>query len=123
MLPLLFALVDRRALVAHVVRRERADRHPLDIATRRRQVAQLAIGVLGVLVITGEYSTGMIRATLGAVPQRLPVLWAKVGVFAVVSFVLALAVGADRVLRQPGDPERGITSCRSRFSQGALPAR
>jgi len=38
--------------------------------------------VLGVLVITGEYSTGMIRASFIAVPKRLPVLWAKTGVFA-----------------------------------------
>ncbi|CAO5191327.1 ABC transporter permease [Frankia sp. AiPs1] len=49
-------------------------------------LAQLAIGVLGVLVITGEYATGMIRASLGVVPRRLPVLWAKIAVFAVVSF-------------------------------------
>lgn len=52
--------------------------------------AQLAVGVLGVLVITAEYSTGMIRATLSAVPKRLPVLWAKTGVFAAVVFLLAL---------------------------------
>lgn len=45
-------------------------------------LAQLAIGTLGVLLITGEYATGMIRATMSAVPRRLPVLWAKVGVFA-----------------------------------------
>ena len=51
-------------------------------------LAQLAIGVLGVLVITGEYSTGMIRSSLMAVPRRLPVLWAKILVFAVVTFVL-----------------------------------
>jgi ABC-type transport system involved in multi-copper enzyme maturation permease subunit len=51
-------------------------------------VAQLAVGVLGVMVITGEYSTGMIRATLSAVPHRLPVLWAKAFVFAVVVLVL-----------------------------------
>src|SRR3954454_17535374 len=42
--------------------------------------AQLAIGVLGVLLITGEYSTGMIRSSLTAVPARLPVLWAKLAV-------------------------------------------
>ena len=53
-------------------------------------LSQLAIGVLGVLVITGEYSTGMIRASLTAVPKRLPVLWAKLGVFAAVTFLLAL---------------------------------
>ncbi len=53
-------------------------------------LAQLAIGVLGVLVITGEYSTGMIRSSLMAVPRRLPVLWSKIAVYAVVSFVLML---------------------------------
>jgi ABC-type transport system involved in multi-copper enzyme maturation permease subunit len=51
-------------------------------------IAQLAVGVLGVMVITGEYSTGMIRATLSAVPGRLPVLWAKAAVFSVVVLVL-----------------------------------
>ena len=41
------------------------------------QRAQLGVAVLGVLMITGEYSTGMFRATFTAVPSRLPVLWAK----------------------------------------------
>ena len=53
--------------------------------------AQLAIGVLGVLVITGEYATGMIKSSLMAVPRRLPVLWAKLAVFAAVTFSLMLA--------------------------------
>jgi ABC-2 type transport system permease protein len=53
-------------------------------------LSQLAIGVLGVLVISGEYSTGMIRSSLMAVPKRLPVLWAKLIVFASVTFVLML---------------------------------
>jgi ABC-type transport system involved in multi-copper enzyme maturation permease subunit len=44
--------------------------------------------VLGVLVVTGEYSTGMIRASLSAAPTRLPVLWAKTIVFAAVTFVV-----------------------------------
>ena len=44
--------------------------------------------MLGVLIITGEYSTGMIRASFTAVPKRLPVLWAKLAVYAVVTFVL-----------------------------------
>jgi ABC-type transport system involved in multi-copper enzyme maturation permease subunit len=39
--------------------------------------AQLVVGVLGVLAFSGEYGTGMIRATLAVVPSRLPVLWAK----------------------------------------------
>jgi ABC-2 type transport system permease protein len=54
--------------------------------------AELAVGVLGVLVITGEYATGMIRSTFMAVPTRLPVLWAKVLVFATVVFALSLPV-------------------------------
>jgi ABC-type transport system involved in multi-copper enzyme maturation permease subunit len=62
--------------------------HPLEPTFGGVQLAQLAIGVLGVLVITGEYSTGMIRASLTAVPKRLPVLWAKTAVYAVVSFAL-----------------------------------
>ena len=53
-------------------------------------LAQLAIAVLGVLVITGEYSTGMIRSSLMAVPKRLPVLWAKVVVYGAITFVLML---------------------------------
>lgn len=53
-------------------------------------LAQLAIGVLGVLLITGEYATGMVRATFTAVPTRLPVLWAKAALFAVATFVLML---------------------------------
>jgi ABC-type transport system involved in multi-copper enzyme maturation permease subunit len=41
------------------------------------QLAQFAVGILGVLLITGEHSTGMIRTSITAVPRRLPVLWAK----------------------------------------------
>jgi ABC-type transport system involved in multi-copper enzyme maturation permease subunit len=53
-------------------------------------LAQLAVVVLGVLIITGEYATGMIRATLASTPTRLPVLWAKLGVVSAVMFVTSL---------------------------------
>jgi ABC-2 type transport system permease protein len=43
-----------------------------------------------VLVISGEYSTGMIRSSFMAVPRRLPVLWAKLLVFSAVTFALML---------------------------------
>jgi ABC-2 type transport system permease protein len=88
-LPLLFAAVTASHW-AHMDPHERADRNPLDIALAGVNVSQLAIAVLGVLVITGEYSTGMIRASFTAVPKRLPVLWAKTGVFAAVTFLLML---------------------------------
>jgi ABC-type transport system involved in multi-copper enzyme maturation permease subunit len=53
-------------------------------------IAQLVLGVLGVLLFSGEYATGMIRATLAVVPSRLPVLWAKLIV--VVGLVLPLSL-------------------------------
>ena len=40
-------------------------------------LAQLAVGVLGVLIVTSEYATGQIRATFGATPRRTTVLAAK----------------------------------------------
>jgi hypothetical protein len=52
-------------------------------------LAQLALGILGVLFTAGEYSTGLSRTTLIAVPRRLPVLWSKAAVLAGVTFVLA----------------------------------
>jgi ABC-2 type transport system permease protein len=70
---------------------DRATYDSIDVGVSGYHLAQLAIGVLGVLVISGEYSTGMIRSSLMAVPKRLPVLWAKLGVFCVVTFALMLA--------------------------------
>jgi ABC-2 type transport system permease protein len=64
-LPVLFAAVTSShwgSMSPH----EHADRHPLDIALAGVNLSQLAIAVLGVLVITREYSTGMIRATFTA---------------------------------------------------------
>ncbi|MEU5347755.1 ABC transporter permease [Streptomyces sp. NPDC020766] len=55
------------------------------------QFTTIIIGVLGVLVTAGEYSTGMIRSTMTAVPRRLPVLWSKAAVLGTVAFVLILA--------------------------------
>ncbi|MEV4624986.1 ABC transporter permease [Micromonospora sp. NPDC049523] len=54
------------------------------------QLGQLVIGVIGVLLVAGEYTTGMIRATLAAVPRRLPVLWGKTIVFGGVTMAAML---------------------------------
>ena len=61
---------------------------PTLVSLRGIFLAQLAIGVLGVLVITGEYSTGMIRSSMAAVPHRAPVLIAKALVFAVTALIV-----------------------------------
>lgn len=66
---------------------------PILTSLRGLNLAQLAIGVLGVLLISGEYATGMIRSTLTAVPSRLPVLWAKTLLYALVTAVSMLAAG------------------------------
>jgi ABC-2 type transport system permease protein len=61
---------------------------PTAISLSGGYLAQIAIGVLGVLLITGEYATGTIRTSFVAVPKRLPVLWGK----AIGFTALALAV-------------------------------
>jgi ABC-2 type transport system permease protein len=47
----------------------------------------LAIGILGILVFTSEFSTGLIRTTFTAVPRRLEVLAAKAAVVGTVALV------------------------------------
>jgi ABC-2 type transport system permease protein len=77
--------------------------------------AQLPLSVLGVLLITSEYTTGMIRSSLLAVPRRTPMLAAKAAVFgavafaagellAFVSFPIAQAMIGSRTPESLGDP-------------------
>lgn len=62
------------------------------------QLAQICLAVLGILVTAGEYSTGMIRASLTAVPTRLPVLLSKAGIFAAVAFTVSLVTNVGTFL-------------------------
>jgi ABC-type transport system involved in multi-copper enzyme maturation permease subunit len=62
----------------------------VDVSLAGVQVAQLAVGVLGVMVITNEYASGLIRTTFAAVPRRTPVLWGKAAVLAAVILALSL---------------------------------
>jgi ABC-2 type transport system permease protein len=66
-------------------------RDPTQVSLRGIFLGQLAIGVLGVLAISGEYTTGMIRASLTALPRRWPVLAAKAAVLGGLIFVVAEA--------------------------------
>jgi ABC-type transport system involved in multi-copper enzyme maturation permease subunit len=54
------------------------------------QLAQFAIGVLGVLLMTGEYATGSIRVSLAAVPRRLELLWCKGITFGLTTLVVCV---------------------------------
>ncbi|MEN2741894.1 ABC transporter permease subunit [Microbacterium sp. X-17] len=59
-------------------------------ATAGLTFAPLVVAVLGVLAISGEFSTGMIRSSFAAVPHRFPVLGAKAIMLFLVSFVVGL---------------------------------
>jgi ABC-2 type transport system permease protein len=61
----------------------------VQLALAGLHLSQVAFGVLGALIITGEYSTGMIRTTFAAVPRRRTVLAAKGLVFAGTTLVTA----------------------------------
>lgn len=69
---------------------DRADFNAVVTSLDGIRFSQLAVGVLGVLLISGEYATGMIRASLTAVPKRLPVLWAKLSVFTGVVGIISI---------------------------------
>lgn len=97
----LFALLQATSVQLLMDRPEMAgldefSMHGAEIVSAGYQFSMVTIGVLGALLVTGEYATGMIRSTLAAVPTRLPVLAAKAialtGVTVAVSAVsLALA--------------------------------
>lgn len=65
-----------------------ADESPGSFITWGMMVAQITAVVLGALVVTTEYGTGMIRTTFAAVPARGRVLAAKAVLVAVVFFVV-----------------------------------
>lgn len=88
----------------------------VQLATIGSTFSQLVVAVLGVLVISGEYTTGMIRSTLTAVPRRLPMLVGKAVVIGVTTFIVgAIALVGAAILPigllsaagiepNPGDP-------------------
>lgn len=64
--------------------------NPVTVGLSGALLAQIVIGIVGVLAITSEFANGMIRSTFAAVPKRLPVLGAKALVVGVVTFAVAL---------------------------------
>jgi ABC-2 type transport system permease protein len=79
-----------------------ADATTLSLALFGVPFAMIALGVLGVLTTSGEYSSGMIRSTLAAVPRRLPVLWSKAAVYGVIAFVVGAAAAVIAFLISSG---------------------
>lgn len=93
---------------------DRATYNVFDTATAGGFLAQLVLGMIGVLAMSGEYATGTIRATFAAVPARLPVLWAKLGIVAGVAFAatltsLVVALEGARIALSGKVPEVSFT--------------
>ncbi len=65
---------------------------PVWTVLRGIELAQLFVGALGVLTVTGEYTSGLIRGTFVATPQRAQVLAMKALVFAAVVWVCCTAL-------------------------------
>ena len=126
----LAVLVISQASYAKLSAADRASFDPTELAFAGLALGQLLVAVLGVLTITSEFSSGMIRATLAAAPRRPLVLAAKAAIVAAVTLVageilafVAFGVG-ELVLRSPaphaslGDP--GVL--RAVLMAGAYPA-
>jgi len=88
---------------------DRAKFDPVSTSMSGLALGQLAIAVLGVMVISSEYSTGGIRVSLTTVPRRMRLLTAKALVFTGVAFVVGLATSFGAFYAgQPWFSERGI---------------
>ncbi|WP_425956226.1 ABC transporter permease subunit [Xylanimonas sp. McL0601] len=75
---------------------------PTTFVTAGYSFGALVAASLGAIAMTGEYSTGQIRATLSAAPARLPVLWAKLTMIALVVFVvIAVSTAVAYLVTQP----------------------
>ncbi|MFF0597285.1 ABC transporter permease [Streptomyces antibioticus] len=70
--------------------RDRLSFDPTYISFAGMSLGQLAMIVFGVLVVSNEYSTGMIRTSLAAVPQRGTFLFSKIAVAAGLALVVGL---------------------------------
>jgi ABC-2 type transport system permease protein len=118
-----FGLIASAVTVARWATMSVADKatfNPLTTSLVGVRFGVLAIGVLGVLLITGEYTTGMIRSTMTAVPKRLPVLWGKTGVLALVA--LAVSVPATFIAFFAGQAILSGQHLQIAFSQSGVAA-
>ncbi|HWF25567.1 MAG TPA: hypothetical protein VG275_08975 [Solirubrobacteraceae bacterium] len=98
---------------------DKATFDPLTTSLLGVRFGVLAIGVLGVLLVSGEYTTGMIRSTMAAVPKRLPVLWAKGAVYAGVA--LAITVPASFIAFFAGQAILSGQNIQIAFSHAGVP--
>jgi len=84
----IIATATEAARWAHASSLDRLTFDPTNMSLTGLLFGQIALGILGILVITGEYGTGTIRASLAAVPNRPLFLAAKAAAFALVAVVV-----------------------------------
>ena len=78
-------------LPAHLSIQQKTTIDSVRVSLGGLHLSQITAGLLGVLAITSEYSSGMIRATLAAVPQRRLLLSAKVVILTAATAATAIA--------------------------------
>ncbi|MDX3524411.1 ABC transporter permease [Streptomyces scabiei] len=89
-LGVLISLLSRNEF-DNLSRRDRLSFDPTFVSFAGMTLGQLAMIVFGVLVVSNEYSTGMIRTSLAAVPQRGTFLFGKIAVATALAFAVGLA--------------------------------
>ena len=77
-------------LPGHLSAHQKATIDSVRVSLGGLHLSQIAVGLLGVLAVTSEYSSGMIRATLSAVPQRRLLLIVKALVLATAAAVTGI---------------------------------
>jgi ABC-type transport system involved in multi-copper enzyme maturation permease subunit len=82
------AMIGLGAIISSAQSGHDAGFDPVSTSLSGVLLAQLAVGVLGVLFVTSEYSTGMIRTTFTAAPQRRSVIAAKAAIFGAVALLV-----------------------------------
>ncbi|GAB3797235.1 ABC transporter permease [Micromonospora zhanjiangensis] len=110
------ALISRGAAMRYpdLTADQRAAFDPTAVSLQSFLLAQLAVAVLGVLVVTSEHATGVIRTSLAAVPRRGRLLAAKSAVFVMLALVVGTAAGfgsflaGQAVLAAYGAPHVGL---------------
>ncbi|MFF4548424.1 ABC transporter permease [Streptomyces sp. NPDC001435] len=111
-------------LVSRLSAEQQQTADPVRLSLIGLHLSQIALGTLGVLIVTSEYGTGLIRATLSAVPRRRSVLAAKAVVFAGIGLVVGVlsCVTAYLVFHAALPAGTGSNLSRSLTSPGVLRA-
>lgn len=90
---------------------DRAQFDPIRITLAGVTASEFIVGILGVLVVSAEYTSGLIRTTLAAVPRRLSVLLAKaalvtvvIGIASEITALVSFFVARSVMLASGGHP-------------------